>query len=108
MFMILKLQSQFIIRVRMHIPFAAGLLLLAACVCASAAQSSAGGPPPHSGIAATVNGEPITMADLKSQCMQAGGDQALQQLINETLIDQAASAKHIVVTQAAVKEKDLQ
>lgn len=57
------------------------------------------------GVAATVNGQDITIADLQNQCMQTDGKKALQQLIEETLIDQAAMARHIVVTFADVSAK---
>lgn len=57
-------------------------------------------------VAATVNGAPIWRASVISQLEEQGGKQALQTLITNKLIDQAASSRHITVSQSDINNEE--
>jgi hypothetical protein len=59
----------------------------------------AGGPP---GVAAVVNGQTITRAQLAQTALAMSGNDALREAIVNTLINQAAKAHHIIITHAEV------
>lgn len=55
-----------------------------------------------SGAAAIVNGHPITNNDLAREMLADGGQPVLNDLIDRTLIDQAAAREHVTVTSAEI------
>lgn len=55
------------------------------------------------GVAATVNGVTITTAQVDAMAIKMAGDNAVNQLIDQTLIDQAAAKQHLVVSDADVQ-----
>lgn len=55
-----------------------------------------------SGVAATVNGRPITDAQVTAEFLADGGQPTLDELIDRELIDQAATKAHVSVTEAEV------
>ncbi|BDI30155.1 hypothetical protein CCAX7_22060 [Capsulimonas corticalis] len=57
------------------------------------------------GVAAVVNGETITVAELRERTAPTAAASTLQGMIEETLIDQAARARNIVVTDDEVNSK---
>ena len=50
------------------------------------------------GVAATVNGEPITLADLGDQCLERHGKDVLDGIINRSLLEQALKRRKLTVT----------
>lgn len=54
-------------------------------------------------VAAMVNGQPISVADLATQCRLRFGDEILEDLVNKTVIMQACQAQNIVIS-----EKDIE
>jgi foldase protein PrsA len=61
-------------------------------------------PPPKPGLVATVNGKDITRDDLVSFMMKRYGSAALDQLVDQEILEQAAAKQGITVTQ---KDLDL-
>lgn len=50
------------------------------------------------GVAATVNGHPITMQELAEECIERHGKESLKGLINHRLVEQACTQRKIQIT----------
>lgn len=56
-------------------------------------------------VAATVNGQPITRSQLNQMLLNRFGDQTLELLITEKLIENEAKEKGVIVTQADIDKR---
>jgi len=56
-------------------------------------------------VVATVNGAPISLADLAKQCRHRFGDDVLEDIVNRTLIQQACVAQNIEITKKEVEDE---
>lgn len=52
------------------------------------------------GIAATINGRPIALAELAEMCVQRHGEQVLEGAINRRLLEQACKRQNITISEA--------
>src|SRR5262249_39933764 len=52
------------------------------------------------GLAATINGHPITMQELAEECIERHGKEILKGVINHRLVEQACQRRKIQITQA--------
>ena len=57
------------------------------------------------GVAATINGQPITLQELAEQCIERYGEQVLEGTINRRLLEQACRRRNITVTAAELDEE---
>lgn len=57
------------------------------------------------GVAATVNGRPITLAELAEQCVERHGEQVLEGTINRKLLEQACKKKNITVSEKELDDE---
>ncbi len=57
------------------------------------------------GVAAVVNGQPITKTQVMDLAYQLGGPDVLERLINNTLVEQEAKKENIVVTPAEIDQR---
>jgi parvulin-like peptidyl-prolyl isomerase len=59
----------------------------------------------HPGVAALVNGEPITLKELGDQCAERHGKEVLDGLVHRKLLEQALSRRKLNVTDADLQEE---
>ena len=52
------------------------------------------------GVAATINGEPITIRELDEECMARHGQEILEGMISRKILEQACQKRNITVTEA--------
>ncbi len=56
-------------------------------------------------VVATVNGQPISKADLGKECVLRYGDQVLENMLNKSLIMQACQAQQITISEKEVDDE---
>jgi parvulin-like peptidyl-prolyl isomerase len=54
------------------------------------------------GVAATINGQPITIRELDDECIARHGQETLDGMISRTILEQACKKRHVTVTDADV------
>lgn len=57
------------------------------------------------GIAAVINGNPVTLQELAQRCMERHGEEVLEGAINHRLIEQACRKNHLEVTEADLDQE---
>lgn len=51
------------------------------------------------GVAATINGQPITMRELDDECIARHGQETLEAMISRTVLEQECKKRHVTVTE---------
>jgi parvulin-like peptidyl-prolyl isomerase len=57
----------------------------------------------HPGVAALINGRPITLVELAEACIDRHGEEMLQGIVNRTLLEQACKKRKIAVSDAEMQ-----
>jgi parvulin-like peptidyl-prolyl isomerase len=59
----------------------------------------------HPGIAAIINGQQITVADLANECVERHATEVIEGMINRKLLEQACKQKNLVVTEQDLNDE---